>query len=119
MTNQNYKFKVGDKVSWCGVEGEVIKVCDGDVYPIIVNLIGRVAMHMFTHDGKYFDWHKEPSLKLIEPAKQIKEVYQWRCWVKKDSCWRVDPVLLDKKQAKEQYEGRRYEAHMGPFQVEV
>jgi len=69
------EFKVGDKVEWCGVEGEVTRICNRDLCPLEVAFTDTTST--FSLDGRYLDWHKEPSLKLI---KQKTAYYKWRLW---------------------------------------
>ena len=56
-------FKKGDKVNWCGVEGVIDNWVDG-AYPICIVVKG--LSRTFTLDGRYYTYHTEPSLKLIE-----------------------------------------------------
>lgn len=70
-------FEIGDKVTAFGVEGVVysVKVTDqDDPYSVVVQfpLFGDKRI-LFTADGKYETWHAEPSLKLIEKWKPMKE----------------------------------------------
>lgn len=65
------KFEVGDKVSWCGAEGVVSKVYLNYEYPIEADF--TIDFHFFTSDGKLWDWHKEPSLIMIEKFKPLKK----------------------------------------------
>jgi len=70
------KFEVGDKVSWCGVEG-VVRDNRDSCYPscpVRVKFTEDSASEgLFTSDGKLRDWHKEPSLILIEKWKPLKK----------------------------------------------
>jgi len=69
------KFQVGDKVSAFGVEGEVLhnNACVLKNFPVVCKF-GNNVINYFMKDGKYCDWHKEPSLKLIErPKKKVKK----------------------------------------------
>lgn len=65
------EFKVGDIVEWCGcrgfVNGEYEK--EGGFAYIEVYFNDSPCTLVFTKDGKQYDWHKEPSLKLIAKAK--------------------------------------------------
>ena len=62
------KFKVGDVVEWCGIYGRVEddEPEFDDNYPIFVAFYNEVDFDpVFTIDGKFSRFHKEPSLKLI------------------------------------------------------
>lgn len=62
-------FEVGDIVEWCGVKGVIKKIKKeyiDDKYPLLVNF--EQDEHLFTENGHFYDWHLEPSLKLIEKA---------------------------------------------------
>ena len=73
------KFEVGDTVSWCGITGTVIKIVDyGDYTYPVVTTFPHERLASFTSDGKYYSWHKEPSLKLVSKAKKKITV---DCWV--------------------------------------
>ena len=64
------KFKVGDKVKACGLNGVVDRIEASAVYPIIVKFeTGNYIS--FTYDGKQYDWHKIPSLKLRKLKKPV------------------------------------------------
>jgi hypothetical protein len=63
------EFKVGDKVSAFGVEGEVISLDEKNNYPITVEFDDD-HLSFFMIDGRASAWHLEPSLKLIEKAKK-------------------------------------------------
>lgn len=64
-------FIVGDIVEAFGLKGEVIYIQDP---PYIVRVqFQNMVKESFTLDGKLFDWHKTPLLKLIErPVKEVK-----------------------------------------------
>jgi len=67
-------FKVGDKVKWAGVEGVVIGTGVADeTYRIWVSFKNGEEGR-FTRDGKLLDWHKEPSLVLVERDANFEEV---------------------------------------------
>ena len=75
---KDFAFKVGDKVSFGGVHGVVTSTKSSNIYKLNVSLPGRQLE--FTIDGRYYDWHTEPLLKLIErPKKKIKK--QIKYWV--------------------------------------
>ena len=59
-------FEVGDEVSAFGVRGIVEAIRENEV---IVALENRLKF-TFYKDGMYFNWAKEPSLKLIKKAKK-------------------------------------------------
>ena len=59
-------FEVGDEVSAFGVRGIVEDIRGNEV---IVALENRLKF-TFYKDGTYFNWAKEPSLKLIKKAKK-------------------------------------------------
>lgn len=73
--NNETKFEVGDIVEWCGVLGNVI-LCDKDtLYCSFYNKFnGNIKEQKFTLDGRYEQWHSEPSLKLISKAKKKRKV---------------------------------------------
>lgn len=69
------EFKVGDIVDWCGANGEITGIFDNCDYPLYVKFEKDVCV--FTKDGRAYNWHKEPSLKLVSLPKKTKVVYQW------------------------------------------
>jgi len=71
-------FKVGDKVMAFGIEGEVVEILNRDYYPVKAWLYDTCT-YFFTSDGKAADWHKTPSLKLIERPKKNKVFKEWIC----------------------------------------
>ncbi len=76
------EFKIGDIVEWCGVRGYIASEdADGDgfllvMFPTAINQIERNAY--FEKNGKYRNWHAEPSLKLIESPKKRKKVKKYK-----------------------------------------
>jgi hypothetical protein len=67
-------FQIGDKVLWAGCEGIVTKIASNELrYPLEVTFKEFDEMDFFTEDGKFCDWHIEPSLKLI--YRDTSEVY--------------------------------------------
>lgn len=76
------EFKVGDVVDWCGVRGYIASEdADGDgfllvMFPTVINEMERNAY--FEKNGKYRNWHAEPSLKLIESPKKRKKVKKYQ-----------------------------------------
>jgi hypothetical protein len=71
------KFQVGDQVSWCGAKGVVVDIEEDMTYPVVVMFLG--GSRRFTASGKYLDWHKTRSLKLVDrPKKKVKKtVERW------------------------------------------
>ncbi len=61
------KFEAGDMVSWCGTAGLVTQADDE---AISVKFTNHMIIQFFP-DGKYRDWHKEPS--LIATHKELLE----------------------------------------------
>lgn len=61
-------FELNDRVTAFGIEGVVISVDFAKDYPIKVDFYNG-KYPTFTKDGKLYNWHLEPSLKLIEKAK--------------------------------------------------
>ena len=71
------KFKVGDAVTWCGVEGKVIKdykfksdksaSLEVEFPEIRIQSFAEVRAfsETFDYEGKLHFWHKEPSLKHL------------------------------------------------------
>lgn len=70
------EFKKGDKVEAFGWNGEVVDMFYGSLYPVRVKYEGGFE-DVFTIDGRFFDLHKLPSLKLIERKKEKKKVEHW------------------------------------------
>lgn len=73
------RFRIGDKVEWCGLLGTV----DDDEpefyeeYPLTVNFDCDVDFEpVFTIDGKFSIFHKEPSLKLISRKRYTVQKYK-------------------------------------------
>jgi len=62
-------FELNDRVTAFGIEGVVISVDFAKDYPIKVDFYNG-KYPTFTKDGKLYNWHLEPSLKLIEKAKK-------------------------------------------------
>ena len=73
----NRKFQVGDRVSWCGVPGKIVKdykfkfeeAASLEVeFDIQTSISGGRVPHTanFLYDGRLLPWHSEPSLKLLE-----------------------------------------------------
>lgn len=78
------KFQVGDMVEAFGLPGVVIERDDqGDEsFPIAVSFQSSMApISTFTSDGRYHEWCKEPSLKLISRPSKPKEKLKKKVWV--------------------------------------
>lgn len=73
---KSFEFKVGDIVSFGGVEGIVREIITNHSYPV------KVSYHNgwvdgFTIDGKIHNWQTEPLLKLIKrPKNKIKKTFR-------------------------------------------
>lgn len=67
--NKTPEFRVGDIVEAFGCRGEVTRHDHNTDYPLVVSF-GPKHHEYFTSDGKLWDWHKTPSLKLIERPKK-------------------------------------------------
>lgn len=67
------KFEIGDKVSWCGEAGIVVKKMSKDS-GVVCNFENapKDSTIEFFEDGRYEFWHKQPSLVLIEKARKSK-----------------------------------------------
>ncbi len=76
------EFEINDIVSWCGVEGEVLKI--EDVFKeLFIHVIfnhgeSSKSLRLFRPDGRIEPWHKEPSLKLVRRAKKKVKMLGWR-----------------------------------------
>lgn len=93
------EFQVGDKVEWCGCVGEVLAIDDYGRYPLAVDF--GVARPFFTRDGRFYEWHKEPSLKLISRPKKKVTMYKWAYRVNNDAYRETVCFHLDAKTAQE------------------
>lgn len=69
------KFQVGDVVEFNGVRGVVLSM-EARRYPVHVSFEDSITCY-FTLDGKFFDWHVTPSLKLIERPRRIVKKKVW------------------------------------------
>ncbi len=82
------KFEVGDKVRAWGVEGVVIEIMKNEYYPVVIRFDrdgGRAVTENFSLNGREYEWHKEPSLFLVEKAKKEEPIIQWysvTVWIK-------------------------------------
>ncbi len=90
------KFQVGDNVEAWGCRGIV-----RGVHPqlIEVSFGGTDAYIFFFSDGRFMDWHKEPSLKLIErPKKKVtKTMYQVVFQARETTCLSVELYASEKE----------------------
>jgi hypothetical protein len=66
------KFEVGDIVEAFGERGTIVSVREEDyfLYKVVLSEVTPRVVLSFDSQGKYFDWQKEPCLKLIEKAKK-------------------------------------------------
>lgn len=71
------EFKVGDKVDWMGLEGEVVRVVQGGTYPLVVKVSDTLTL-LTTLDGRTHISHTKPSLVLIERPKKKKTITLYR-----------------------------------------
>lgn len=68
------EFKVGDIVEAFGCRGVVVALNESRSEPIVEFEGVFNVRKNFYRDGKYFEWAKEPSLKLISrPKKKVKK----------------------------------------------
>lgn len=97
-------FKVGDKVSWMGLEGIVDRIDETTSYPVYVRTYHPVcSLHGFTLDGRYRTEHTEPSLKLIErPKKMVKKKIS--VWV---NVYENDKIYLHRHQLDAECTGQK------------
>lgn len=58
------EFKVGDKVDWLGIKGEVVEDTGAKLCPLKCHF-DNSFVHHFTRDGKFMPAHTEVSLKLV------------------------------------------------------
>lgn len=73
--NQEPMFQVGDKVKAFGVEGVVIEIRNNSYFPIVVDFNGNIRS--FLPDGRNEEFHKEPSLHLVERPKKKMRIEAW------------------------------------------
>ena len=64
-------FKAGDLVEAWGYEF-TLKENDSTMFPLCAEPNGK--KRSFTEDGRYDDWHKTPTLKLISRPEETEEV---------------------------------------------
>ncbi len=86
-------FKVGDKVRAFGVDGVVCSMDTDDSYPVRVEYENSM-LNCFTTEGKQCDWHKEPSLVLVERPKKLVKVYQYAYKSINNDRWTISSILL-------------------------
>lgn len=74
------KFKPGDIVEAFGLRGVVRSIKNGSIYPVEVDLDieDYSEYEVFTVDGLLHEWHKTPSLTLIERPKKTKVVTMYQ-----------------------------------------
>lgn len=85
MSNKETEFEVGDICEAFVAKCEVIDVnidsCSG--YTVKIRYINDDKnTHTFTKDGRLINWHKKPSLILIEKAKKEPKyeiLYEYIC----------------------------------------
>jgi hypothetical protein len=79
----SHVFKVGDKVSFGGLEGEVSSIRHTLTLSVTASFKND-TYYSFTEDGKVHPDHTEPLLKLVQPAKtKVKRalyVYKRKIW---------------------------------------
>ena len=114
------EFMVGDLVETFGVRGEVVSITGGFHYPVGVYFDNGHASY-FTENGKDLDWHKEPSLKLIErPEKKVKKTFWFASWKDSYSSVRITSCLyLDKTETEVNYQlPEDYQLHSIEIEVD-
>lgn len=60
-------FNVGDDVEAFGNRGTVLELFEDTVK---VGFVNEEKVMWFFSDGRHSNWHKQPTLKLIKPAKR-------------------------------------------------
>lgn len=65
-------FKVGDKVKFNGIDGEVVAIINDKDYPIIA--LFEDDFISFTSDGRYNILNREPKLIKIDLDKKINKI---------------------------------------------
>lgn len=64
------KFKLNDKINWCGLTGKIVKITDKEAYPVYVQLDNASKILQFTKGGEFCAFHKaDKLLKNVEAAK--------------------------------------------------
>lgn len=108
-------FDLNDRVTAFGIEGVVISVDFAKDYPIKVDFYNG-KYPTFTKDGKLYNWHLEPSLKLIEKAKKKvkKKIEAWAC-IHKDGTY---TLCLSKTIAQNSYTSIDIIKLTGEYEVE-
>jgi hypothetical protein len=98
-------FQVGDKVRAFGCEGRVIMDYMPAPFPLLVTLGSRSVDDIecrFMADGRSEEWHKEPSLVLVErPKKTVKKkMYRAVFWNPGSDCFcMADPLYVTREEA--------------------
>lgn len=60
------RFKLWNKVTWCGLHGVIVDIRPLDMdYPIGVQFYELNNLEYFTRTGKYYKEHKKSSLKKV------------------------------------------------------
>ena len=81
--NAPIEFKLGDIVSFGGVEGVVAKMLPDPAYKVRVDFPCKENVG-FTIEGKYILWHTESLLKLVrrpEPEKPKPTEPKLKAWI--------------------------------------
>lgn len=81
-------FEVGDEIEWQGARGKVTEVKEETAFPIKVKFDedDMGCDEYFTSDGRYLEYHKEPSLKLFKKKElTLAEKFQ-RYLLKQEIC---------------------------------
>lgn len=94
--NKKTTFQIGDIVEWCGVSGSVVDTDYSEEYPVRANFKEDEIDSFFTLDGRLWDWHTEPSLRLIEKKKEKKRYWQWKIKTPDGVWYRHKNYLNDK-----------------------
>jgi hypothetical protein len=93
------KFEVGDVVEAFGERGTIVSVREEDysLYKVVLSEVTPRVVLSFNSQGKYFDWQKEPSLKLIEKAKKEEPKKKYYKMIYKDRMgdWSEGSYLVD------------------------
>jgi hypothetical protein len=87
------KLKVGDIVSWNGVEGEVKRSMFGD-FLLCVQVVFKInqndSMYSFTKEGCLFPEQTTPCLEVVKRKKKTKVFKEW---IHKEGS--IDGILID------------------------
>jgi hypothetical protein len=111
------EFKVGDICEWQGVRGVVVLV-DSD--EVLVKFRDSQCNTSFLPDGRYFKWHKEPSLKLLErPKRMVKKSATWWCNIYDDNFSMKAMCFVSKEKADEHDDTDRVACIEKTFEYEI